>query len=138
MQRLAIIYCSTLAVLLPLDLLFLRFVGKRMFQSQIGEMMLPTPRITAVVGFYFIYIAGIVTFVNRAMPGEWLTNALYGALFGLFCYATFELTSMALFKRWSWSLVVPDVAWGSFVTAVAAAVGGANFILRLIQTGSKT
>ena len=26
---------------------------------------------------------------------------MFGALFGLFCYATFDLTSLALFKYWS-------------------------------------
>jgi uncharacterized membrane protein len=44
---------------------------------------------------------------------------LYGALFGLFCYATFELTSLSLFKHWTWAVVVVDVSWGSLVTAVS-------------------
>ena len=32
------------------------------------------------------------------------TTLLYGALFGLFCYATFDLTSLALLKHWSWAV----------------------------------
>jgi uncharacterized membrane protein len=48
---------------------------------------------------------------------------LYGALFGLFCYATFELTSLSLLKHWSWLVVVVDVSWGAFVTAVSSTAG---------------
>jgi hypothetical protein len=39
-------------------------------------------------------------------------NLQYGALFGLFCYATFELTNIALLKHWEWAVVVPDNALG--------------------------
>jgi uncharacterized membrane protein len=75
-------------------------------------------------------LAGIVIFVNGG-PSDGTHNLLYGALFGLFCYATFELTNMSLLKHWEWAVVVPDIAWGAVLTAVAAAVGGhlANWIL---------
>ena len=48
---------------------------------------------------------------------------MYGALFGLFCYATFDLTSLALLKHWNWRVAVVDIAWGSFVTALSSTVG---------------
>ena len=57
-------------------------------------------------------LGGSAVFVNGAAPADWLHNLLYGALFGLFCYATFELTNMALLKHWEWAVVVPDIAWG--------------------------
>jgi uncharacterized membrane protein len=41
----------------------------------------------------------------------------------LFCYATFDLTSLALLKHWTWPVAVVDVCWGSFVTAVSSTVG---------------
>ena len=69
--------------------------------------------------FYLLYVAGIVVFVNSAAPGNWQHNALYGALFGLFCYATFELTNMALLRHWEWAVVVPDIVWGATVTAAS-------------------
>jgi uncharacterized membrane protein len=42
---------------------------------------------------------------------------------GCFCYATFELTSLSLLKRWTWAVVAVDVSWGTFVTALSATVG---------------
>ena len=45
---------------------------------------------------------------------------IYGALFGLFCYATFDLTSLSLLKHWSWPVAVVDISWGACVTAVSS------------------
>jgi uncharacterized membrane protein len=124
MKRFAIIYLSTLVILLPVDLLFLGAVGKKLFADNVGDMTLATPRMAPAILFYVIYLAGVVVFVNGATPSDWMHNVKYGALFGLFCYATFELTNMALLKHWEWAVVVPDIAWGAVLTAIAAAVGG--------------
>lgn len=123
MKWFATVYICTAAVLLPLDLIFISTAGKKLFQQNVPDMMAATPRMSAAALFYVVYVAGIVTFVN-GQPHTWSENALYSALFGLFCYATFELTNMALMKQWTWSVVVVDVAWGMAVTAIAAAVGG--------------
>jgi uncharacterized membrane protein len=53
----------------------------------------------------------------------WQSTLLWGALFGFFCYATFELTSLALLKHWTWLVVMVDVSWGTFVTAVSSTIG---------------
>jgi uncharacterized membrane protein len=84
--------------------------------------------------FYVLYLAGIVVFVNGGAPSNWTHNLLYGALFGLFCYATFELTNMSLLNHWKWAVVVPDIAWGAVLTAIAASFGGllANWVLEKV------
>jgi uncharacterized membrane protein len=41
----------------------------------------------------------------------------------LFCYATFDLTSLSLLKHWTWLVTVVDVCWGSFVTAMSLTAG---------------
>jgi uncharacterized membrane protein len=134
MKRFAIVYLSTLVVLLPLDFLFLGAVGKKLFAEHVGDITLATPRIAPAILFYVLYLAGVAIFVNGAAPADWLHNLLYGALFGLFCYATFELTNMALLKHWEWAVVVPDIAWGTVLTAVSASIGGllADWILRKV------
>ena len=122
LKRYAVLYLATLAVLIPLDFLFLGLVAKDFFTSQVGNMLGEIKLVPAIL-FYLLYIVGIVIFVNGAAGASWQSTLLYGALFGLFCYATFELTSMSLLKNWSWAVVVVDVAWGSFVTAVASTAG---------------
>ena len=53
----------------------------------------------------------------------WQSALLYGALFGLFCYATFELTSLSLLRHWTWPVVVVDISWGIVVTALSSTAG---------------
>ena len=92
MKLFVLVYLGTLIVLIPLDLLFLGTIGKTIFVNNVGEMLLSTPRMAPAVLFYILYAAGVVIFVNGNTPAGLLHNALYGALFGLFCYATFELS----------------------------------------------
>ena len=67
-------------------------------------------------------MAGILIFVSGPAIATCPTT-LYGALFGLVCYATFELTSLSLLKHWTWTVVAVDVSWGVFVTAVSSTLG---------------
>jgi uncharacterized membrane protein len=121
-NRYAVLYLATLVVLLPLDFLYLGVLAKSLFASEVGEMM-GEVRVAPAILFYLIYIVGIVVFANGPTAATWQSAAFQGALFGLFCYATFELTSMAMLKHWSWTVVAVDMAWGVIVTAVSAAAG---------------
>ena len=111
-----------MAVMLPLDLLFLGLIAKGFFQSQVGDMLGDIRPVPAVL-FYLLYIAGIMIFVSGSSDATWQKTLVYGALFGFFCYATFELTSLAMLKHWTWPVVVVDIAWGSVVTATGATLG---------------
>ena len=122
MQRHLILYLATALVMLPLDLIFLGFIAKGFFNSQVGDM-LGEVRLLPAVLFYLIYVGGIVVFVNGAPTATWQSSLLLGALFGLVCYATFELTSMSLLKHWTWGVVAVDMTWGVVVTASAATLG---------------
>ncbi|MGJ4936601.1 DUF2177 family protein [Bradyrhizobium sp. HKCCYLRH3083] len=122
MSRYAILYFATLAVLLGFDIPFLSIVAKGFFQSQVGEMLGEIRPVPAVL-FYLLYVVGVLIFVSGPLDATWRSTLLYGALFGLFCYATFELTSLAMLKQWTWAVVAVDISWGVFVTAVSATVG---------------
>ena len=122
MNRYAVLYLVTLFVLVPLDFLFLGIVAKDFFTSQVGNM-LGEIKLAPAILFYLLYVVGIVIFVNGAANANWQSTLLYGALFGFFCYATFELTNLSLLKHWTWPVVIVDVTWGAFVTAVASTLG---------------
>jgi uncharacterized membrane protein len=121
-KRYAALYLATMIVLLPLDFLFLGVLAKGLFVSQVGDM-LGEVRVAPAILFYLLYIAGIVIFVSGSNAATWQSAAVYGALFGLFCYATFELTSMAMLRHWTWTVVAVDISWGVAVTAISAAAG---------------
>lgn len=122
MSRYAVLYVTTLVVLLALDIPFLGLVAKGFFQSQVGDMLGEIRPAPAVL-FYLLYIAGVLIFVSAQADATWRSTLLYGALFGLFCYATFELTSLSLLKHWTWPVVMVDIGWGVIVTALSATAG---------------
>ena len=122
LNRYVVLYLATLIILIPIDFLFLGVVAKDFFTSQVGNMLGEIKLVPAIL-FYLLYVAGVVIFVSGGQGATWQSTLLYGALFGLFCYATFDLTSLALLKHWSWPVAVVDVCWGSFVTAVSSTAG---------------
>src|ERR1700761_4042512 len=122
LQRYAVLYLATLIVLIPVDFLFLGLVAKGFFASQVGDM-LGEIRLAPAILFSLLYVAGVVIFVNGPANATPSSTLLYGALFGLFCYATFELTSLSLLKHWTWAVVIVDIAWGMFVTALSSTAG---------------
>jgi uncharacterized membrane protein len=122
LKRYTFLYLATLIVLIPIDFLFLGTVAKSFFTSQVGDM-LGEIRLAPAIMFYLLYVAGILIFVSGSPDATWPSTLLYGALFGFFCYATFELTSLSLLKHWTWAVVVVDVVWGTVVTAVSSTLG---------------
>jgi uncharacterized membrane protein len=121
-KRYVILYLATLIVLIPIDFLFLGTVAKGFFSSEVGDM-LGEIRLPPAILFYLLYVAGVLIFVSGPATATWQSTLMYGALFGFFCYATFELTSLSLLKHWTWPVVVVDVSWGTFVTALSSTLG---------------
>jgi uncharacterized membrane protein len=121
-KRYIVLYLATLIVIVPVDFLFLGLFAKGFFTAQVGDM-LGEVRLAPAILFYLLYVVGILVFVSGPAAATWPSALLYGALFGLFCYATFELTSLSLLKHWTWAVVTVDVAWGAFVTAVSSTLG---------------
>jgi uncharacterized membrane protein len=121
-NRIAVLYVATLVVLIGLDFLFLGLIAKGFFTAQVGDMLGELKPLPAVL-FYLLYVVGVLVFVSGATGATWQSTLLYGALFGLFCYATFDLTALALLKHWSWPVALVDIGWGAVVTAVSSTAG---------------
>ena len=117
MNRYGGLYLATAVALVPIDILFLGVFAKGYFASQVGAEVRPA------VLFHLLCAAGILIFASGPATATWQTTLLYGALFGLFCYATFELTALSLLKHWTWPVVALDMSWGCFVTALSSTLG---------------
>ena len=122
MNRYVVLYLATVIVLVGLDFLFLGVVAKGFFTSEVGDM-LGEIRIAPAILFYLLYVVGVLIFVNGVTGATFQSTLFYGALFGLFCYATFDLTSLSLLKHWTWPVAAVDVSWGATVTAVSSTAG---------------
>jgi uncharacterized membrane protein len=53
---------------------------------------------------------------------SWVHALLYGALFGLVTYATYDLTNMATVKDWPLLVTVVDLVWGSVLAASVSVI----------------
>jgi uncharacterized membrane protein len=115
-------YMAALVVLVGLDAVWLGFVGGDVFRSVLGGMLLDSPRWGAVALFYLFYALGVVVFaVQPALRAKsWRIALGYGALLGFFAYMTYELTNLATVKAWTTELAATDIAWGTFLTALAS------------------
>lgn len=126
-----IAYVATLIVFFAVDMVWLVGIARSFYAEQLGSF-LGRPRWGVAVLFYLMYIGGIVFFaVKPGLEAESLLKAtLYGALFGFFCYATYDLTNLATLKGWPVKMVVVDIIWGTVLTGVCA-LGGAWITLKL-------
>ena len=118
------IYLSFLATLIAIDLVWLLGIAKNLYRSEMGDLMASEPKLFAGLAFYLIYALGVCIFVIvPALSKQSLLYALqYGALFGLFCYMTYDLTNLAVIRNFPTQLALIDTAWGSLVTALCASV----------------
>lgn len=125
MTRALSAYVATLITMLALDLLWLGVVAKPLYQQGIGHLMAPSPKVPVALLFYAVFAAGLTWFavLPNAAPTGWGRALGSAALFGFFAYATYDLTNLATLKDWPVGLSVLDMAWGSAVSAVAAAAG---------------
>ena len=98
------------------------------FWLVLAHVVIVTPyvlRLVVAAAFYLLYPVGLVVFgvAYGGVGSDWKNAALYGGLFGLFAYATYDLTNLATLRNWPASLAAIDIAWGAFVSAASAIAG---------------
>ncbi len=111
--------------MIALDIVWLGFVAKPMYQQGIGHLMADRPNIAVAVLFYALFALGLMMFAvaphRDAETGR--DTLVAAALFGFFAYATYDLTNLATLKQWPWLLSLVDIGWGCAVSAASAAAG---------------
>ena len=118
------LYALTVPVFFIIDIIWLGVVARGFYQKNLKSILSPQVNWPAAVIFYLIYIAGILIFaVLPALREDSLSRAaIWGALFGFFTYATYDLTNLALIKDWPLNIVVADILWGVVLCATVATI----------------
>jgi uncharacterized membrane protein len=118
------IYTTFLVTLIAIDLVWLLGVAKNLYRVQMGDLMASEPKLLAGLAFYLLYALGVCIFVivPALSKQSWIYALQYGALFGLFCYMTYDLTNLAVIRGFPTQLALIDIAWGSLVTAVCSGI----------------
>jgi len=122
------LYIIALPVFLAIDMAWLGLVAKNFYAKRIGFLMKTDINWMAAILFYLLFIVGLVLFV--IMPavgkGSWVHALLFGALFGLIAYATYDLTNLATLKDWPLLVTIVDLAWGA---VLAGSVSMATYFI---------
>ena len=128
MRTLFRLYLPALLVFLALDAVWLGLVARGFYRDQLGPLMRPDVNWGAALLFYLLFIVGLLVFaVGPALERQSLGRALaLGALFGLICYATYDLTNLATLRGFPAIVAVVDLAWGA---VIAAATASAAYLL---------
>lgn len=123
-MNIAITYGITLVIFAIIDTLWLGTMADRIYRPLIGSMLAENFRMVPAVVFYCMYAAALTLFAvwPGFTSGDWTKALIWGALFGLFAYATYDLTNLATLKSWSTKLVVIDIAWGVVVSATSSSL----------------
>lgn len=118
------LFAIALPVFFAIDMLWLGFIAKDFYAKQIGGLMKPDINWTAAIIFYLIFIAGLVVFVitPAVQKNSWTNAVLMGALFGFVCYATYDLTNLAVAKDWPVLVTIIDLIWGAVLAASVSVI----------------
>ena len=124
------LYLATIPVFFAIDMVWLGYLARNFYQSNLRHLLSPEVNWPAAFIFYFIYIAGILLFaVKPGLEAQSLARAcLWGALFGFFTYATYDLTNLATLQDWPVKVVVVDILWG---TTLCTLVAGGSYLIGL-------
>jgi len=118
------LYVITIPIFFIVDMIWLGLVAKGFYKKYLGFLMRPQVNWTAALIFYFLFIIGIIFFaVQPALQtGSWSKAMIYGALFGFFTYATYDLTNLATIKDWPLIVTVIDIIWGAVLCGIVSLV----------------
>ena len=106
-------------------MIWLGIIAKGMYDRHLGHLLAENVNWVAAILFYLMFIGGILLFVvYPAIEKQSLQHAIvYGALFGIITYATYDLTNLATLKNWPVAIVYIDIAWGALLTALVSTAG---------------
>ncbi|MGI9500622.1 MAG: DUF2177 family protein [Geminicoccaceae bacterium] len=125
MKPFLIAWGATAVVFLVIDAIWLGLIATSFYRRELGALMLERPKLQIAVLFYLGYTFAIVLLAaSPASKSGSLTQALlFGAVLGLAAYGTYDITNLSTLKNWPVTMSLVDMAWGTFLTALAAASG---------------
>lgn len=118
------LYLIALPVFFAIDMLWLGLIAKNFYAQQIGSLMKSDVNWLAAIIFYLIFLTGLVVFVIAPAVDQksWTHALVMGAFFGLVCYATYDLTNLAVAKDWPLLVTVVDMIWGMILSASVSVI----------------
>lgn len=120
-----LLYLSTFGVFLLVDFTWIIFGANPLYQAEVGSILTESFRIIPAFLAYIALVWGLFMFaINPAYKEKSFVKAVFnGAFFGIFSYAIFALTNMAIIEAWTWKVATTDIVWGGVIGIIVAGVG---------------
>ena len=119
-----LIWAIAAVIMLAIDMVWLMGIGRGFYVQEIGDLLLEKPNLLPALAFYVIYSIGVtVIVIAPAIEAQSVVRALiYGLLFGLVAYGTYDLTNLAVMKGFTTKIALIDMVWGGLITGFVSAV----------------
>ena len=117
------LYLTILAVMIPIDLIWLKYIAYNFYQNAF-PFWAPEELFYPCLIFYCMYAFAIIILAMRpAFERRSLSHAVgLGALLGIMNYAGYDLTNLALLANWPIDLTIVDICWGGVLTMLATGI----------------
>lgn len=111
------LYLLTTLVFFAFDMVWLGVISRDFYKSQLGYLMRTDINWTAAIIFYLLFLVGLLFFAvyPAIATGSIYKALLYGALFGFFTYATYDLTNYSTIRDWPLAVTLVDMSWGTIL-----------------------
>lgn len=109
-----------------MDYVWLAHIAKDTYLKSLGAHI-ATKNDSLVVNMTavpFVYLVAILAISVFALPkATTLLGAfVFGVLLGFVMYTFYNLTNVATFKEYPWSIALVDIIWGAFITGTVTAI----------------
>ena len=119
-----LLWIAAAVIFLAIDLVWLGWLGRGLYQAEIGPLLRQPFNLPAAGAFYVLYITGLMIMVIwPAFQAQSVLQALLrGALLGLIAYGTYDLTNLAVMKGFTTKIAIIDMVWGTVLTGAVSAL----------------
>jgi uncharacterized membrane protein len=121
--KMMLTYLTTVLVFLAIDMVWLGFVARTIYTSEMGPLLRTQVDYRAAVAFYLLYAVGLMYFaILPAIESKSVVQGLMlGGGLGLVAYGTYDLTNLSIMNGFGTKIALIDLAWGAVLSAVTSA-----------------
>jgi len=113
-----------LATFLVIDLFWLNVAAKEFYRRALADYLSPQANVAPGLLLYALLVAGLTYFV--ILPAQKDKNMplalMRSAFLGIICYATYDLTNLAIARNWPVSVTIIDIIWGAVLMMSTTAI----------------
>jgi uncharacterized membrane protein len=119
-----VLWIVAAVVFLAIDMVWLLWLGRSLYVTEIGEILRQPPNMAAAGAFYILYVTGLMIMViwPAFQAQSVLQGLIFGALLGLIAYGTYDLTNLAVMKGFTTKIAIIDMIWGTVLTGSVSAL----------------